>query len=101
MNSCIYINPPYCYSRASFLRCQELHSYHREIKRFNVMTLACASIFANGFCMTWGERKSWELSEYPKARFEKRGAGGRKRSGFPLALPVASPKEGISVGCAL
>lgn len=67
------------------------------------MTLACASIFANGFCMTWrgGRGGSWELSEYPKARFEKRGAGGRKRSGFPLALPVVSPNEGISVGCVL
>lgn len=66
------------------------------------MTPACASIFANGFSMTWGgKKKSWELSEYPKARFEKRGAGGRKRSGFPLALPVVSPKEGISVGCVL
>lgn len=85
-----------------FLRCQELfHSYHKEIKRFNVMALACASIFANGFCVTWKKKKSWELSEYPKARFEKRGAGGRKRSGFPLARPIVSPKEGISVGCVL
>lgn len=68
MNSYIYINPPYCFSRASFLRCQELiHSYHREIKRFNVMTLACASIFANGFCMTWGEKNlgsCWNIQRH-------------------------------------
>lgn len=40
-----------------YLRCQELfHSYHKEIKRFNVMALACASIFANGFCVTWKKK---------------------------------------------
>lgn len=58
------------------------------------------SIFANGFCMV-SKKKCCELLlllEYPKARFQKRGVGGRKRSGFPPALPITSPKEGISLG---
>lgn len=59
------------------------------------------SIFENGFCMV-SKKKRCELLllllEYPKARFQKRGVGGRKRSGFPPALPITSPKEGNSLG---
>lgn len=49
----------------------------------------------------WFKKNSWELPKYPKARFQKRGAEGRKRSAFPPALPIMSPKEGISLGCVL
>lgn len=58
------------------------------------------SIFANGFCVVWKKRKKilvscWSIRKHVFKSVELRG---RKRSGFPPALPVMSPKEGISLG---
>lgn len=62
---------------------------------------------ANGFCAAeeegggcgGGRKRERKVRCFcPTARFRKRVDGGRKRSGFPPALPAVFPKEGISLG---
>lgn len=62
-----------------------------------MVTLACASHFRKRGLWFLKKKKSCKLLEYPKARFEKRGAG-EKRSGFPPVLPIKSPEEDLRPG---